>query len=1124
MKKNNCILREWKVPGIQKLLMVMKLTIFLLLMSVANVFAAKSYSQTKTLNLNMDNSTVKEVLQNIEEQSEFYFMYSEKIVDVNRKVSVNVTDKKIKEVLNDVFENTNVKYTIKDRFILLNTAELDVDGASVQQNAVNGKITDETGQPLPGVTVVVKGTTKGAVSNIDGEYTIAEISANDVLVFSFVGMLTQEITVGDQTSINVTMAADAIGLDEVVAIGYGTTTKRKMVSSISSVETEEIAEAPYTSVMNGLAGRSAGLFVRESGGEYGSVPTISIRGGGEPAYVIDGILASAREFASIPPEDIEKVSFLKDASAAAVYGFNSADGVVLITTKQGKDGEINITYGGNVAFQQPTLIPEYLSPYETAVMKNQAAFNDGLPQIVDDETLNILKNNLEPVLYPTASPFDEAVKNLALQQRHNISLSGSVKNTRVYMSLDYFNQEGIYKSNDHGLNRYSVRTNISQGFDKIGLTVTGNVSLQRGVQIAPPLGSWEIFSHVRNWGTGQPLYNPSGQYTGLLNPIAEADTDAGYSRNENNLANTRIDFTWKLPWVKGLTAKAIGNYRFTNDLNKVWRSNLRSSAQLYMWDDALVDMGPPSLFQSTGRSYQYDIEGHLNYVRTFDDKHTIDITGVYTESEWRWDGFEASRKDYVSSAVDQLFAGSTDGAQNNGNASEGARRGYVGRLKYDYDAKYVVEGNFRYDGNDNFPDGKRYGFFPSVSLGWNMDREPFIQSVIEKIAMNSLKLRASWGVLGSDAGLSRFGYITGYQMVNNRYYIDGTFVSGFQEGPLVSSNTTWFDMESRNLGLDYAFLEGKVSGSFDWFYYRTTGFLGSPSDRYTTPLGKELPQINTNSAKRRGGIEATVNYHARAGEATIDVGFNISYYDQLWEKMYDEDTTSLKNPYSRLTHQKDYYTRGYIDGGLFGTMEEIINSPRPLGSTQTMPGDIRYEDFNGDGRIDNDDLVRIGKSDFPHIIYGLTLGVNYKGFSLNTLFQGTSNRQIYLGYMWQNEINHKLYEIQSDSWSTDNPNSLFPRTSTFSRVNGANNTATSSYWLQDAWYLRMKSLALSYDLKSTLLKQVDAIDNLSLILSATNVFTISPLNKYYMDPETSSSENYGYPVQRTFNVGVRVSF
>lgn len=1109
-----------------KILMIMKL-VFLFNVVFLLSLSASSLSQIKVYDLEVNDANIKEVFEQIEQKTNVSFFYHKESLDLDKKISAKYDDVILSEVLDDILDETELTYRIMDRYIAIIKDDVSSGTAEGMQEAitVSGTVTDAGGELLPGVNVYEKSSPQnGVITGMDGTYSIQVNNPDDILVFSFIGFVAQEVNVAGRSDINITLVEEMTGLDEVVVVGYGTTTKRKMVSSVSTIETENIEKVPYTNVVQGMAGRTSGLMMRESGGEYGSVAAVSIRGGGEPLYVIDGIISNKGEFSSIPPEDIKEISVLKDASATAVYGMNSADGIILVTTKRGADGDIRVSYSGNFSLQQPTTHPKYASGYDRAVEKNWAANYDGLPPVVSDDLLNTLKHNLDPVRYPDYTPYDEVIKDFAQQTKQNISLNGTMNNTRVYMSLDYFKQNSILDVGDWGLNRYSYRTNISHEFDKIGLTVSGNVSLQRSVSDTPALGTWDVFFHLRGIPRGRPLFNPDGNLTGEMNPYGEMSPEGGYRLNEQNRANGRLEFSWAVPWVKGLTAKVLGNYNFNQSMDKHWKANQRSSAPIYEWDNSPLDMGKASLAQSTGRNYEYNFETHLYYNTTFNDVHRLELTGVYTERESRYDYFSASRKNYASGAVDQLFAGSSIGKDNDGSATEMGRRGYVGRVKYDFASKYIFETSFRYDGNDNFPEGKRWGFFPSVSLGWNMDKEEFMKPIFDKLYISSFKLRASTGITGTDNGIDRFAYVSRYNLINNPYYIGGEWVTGFREGDLVSNDLTWYERRSTNFGIDYGFLKEKISGSFDLFYYRTTGFLGSPKGRYTTPLGKDLPQVKTDSAHRRGGVEFSINYKANIGEAIINVGGNMTYFDQLWEKMYEEDNATLMNPYTRLTHQRDYYTTALVDEGYYSSMDHILNSPRRLASTELKPGDISYQDFNGDGKIDANDKTRIGKGDFPHITYGAYVDVAYKGFSLNALVQGTSNRQMYLGYMWQNELNHKLYEIQMDNWKPENQDAMFPRISTMSRPNGGNNQETSSFWLVDAWYIRLKSLSLSYDFKNNVLKNWDSIGECSLILSGTNLLTYSPVNKYYVDPESNGSENYGYPVQRTFNLGVRLAF
>ncbi|MGV8136067.1 MAG: TonB-dependent receptor [Mangrovibacterium sp.] len=1130
MKKNQHLPNRIQF-GFKKLLLIMKLSALFSFISVMAV-ASVSYSQEARFNLAIKNANIIQIFDEIERLTEYGFLFQTDQLDVTKVYSLDLKDVRIENVLNRIIDPEIYSYQIIDRNIVIRKTD-ETKLQDKKMSRITGRVTDLSGNTLPGVSVVVKGTTNGTITDGNGLYALFTVPAEAVLQFSFVGMKTLEILVEGRTTVNAELQEETYGIEEVVAIGYGSTTKPKMVAAISTVKTDEISESPYTNVISGIAGRVSGVIIQNSGGEYGSSPAVRIRGAvKDPLYVIDGIYSSKSEFAQIPASDIESISILKDASAIAVYGFNAGDGVVLVTTKKGKEGAIRLSYKGTYAVQRPTLLPNYITPYRWALIKNEAAFRDGTDPIVDDETLNILKNNLDPQRYPVLNPFDMAIHKFAPQQEHNLTLSGRKENTTMFLSANYYQQDGIYKTNNHGLKRYSIRSNVGHEFTNIGLKIDGNINLQRFVKTSPPFSTWTIWSHIRNWQIGKPMFNPDGNYTGEENPLAEADTRAGYRNEEENTVVSQLTLEWAVPKVKGLTLKGVGYFKYQSNFNKNWNANLKYSAPIYLWDNTPVTMGAPNLYEYFWRGYNYNLEGHVNYIRTFADKHNLELTYVYTQSEDRGDFFWASRKDYVSPAVDQLFAGSSEGKDNSGGAGEGGRSGMVARVKYDYDGKYILEANGRYDGYDGFSKEQRTKFFPSVSLGWNLHKEKFMESLLASARMNSLKLRASWGKLGrlgendSEIAANRFSYLAKYNLLNNVYYTDGKFRTGFTEGNLTPTQgtTTWYSLESRNIGVDFDFWKSKLSGTFDYFYYRTTGYLGSPADRYTTPLGKSLPRINTNSALRRAGLEASLNYKTNISDVKLEFNMNATLYDQLWERKFDEDSTTLKNPYKRTTHQTDYYGVGYRNNGFYQNIEEVINNPRRLGSTQTTPGDIRYQDFNGDGRIDADDQVRIGKSGFPHLTYGFSLSGEYKGWKMDALFQGSGKYNFSLGGIWISEPLKMLYTVQDDTWSENNRDALFPRASNLSGVNGNNNYVGTDFWLKDMWYLRMKSLTLSYNLKTSFLKSVRQLSEARILLSAVNLFTISPATKYYLDPETSNTDNYGYPVAKTYSIGLNVKF
>lgn len=1094
-----------------------------LLISLAFQMSASVSSQNVTFKGN--NLSARTVLSILKAQTDYVFFYDREILKGFQPVNLNVQNASIETALKSVFANEAISWNITDKTVFLSTKKQDhTSTLKIQQIVVTGIVTDEKGMPVPGANINVAGTKTGVQTDVNGNFSIEVPNKAYKLVVSFIGMESQEVSIGN-APLSVVLKEQGQKLEDIVVIAFGTSTKKKLVSSIATVKTKEISEAPYSSVVNGLAGRVSGLFVQESGGEFGSLASISIRGAGEPLYVLDGIRTTKEEFSRIPASDIDNISILKDAGATALYGFDAGNGVVLITTNKGGNHKLKFSYSNNTSFRGQTYRPEYQSAYEHAIFKNEAAFNDGLAPIVDDATLNILKNNLDPVRYPKIGTYDAFMKKVTSQAEHNLSLNGSVNGTQVFMSLNSYLEDGVYSTGTHGLKRYSYRTNLSHRFSDIGLTVSGNLLLQHGVRKTPPIGTGYINLVLRQAENGEPLFNPAGNYYGAGNLLALTDDAAGYNKLETNLYEGRLAFDWDVIGVKGLKFSTNANYRFDSSFNKVFRANAQNSAQKYNWDNLVIDMGKASLFESFGRDLSYNLTTRLNYLHTFGQNHTVDLTAGLEQSEGWGDYFDASRRDFVSPAVDQLFAGSEVGKGNNGYGSERGSIGYIGRLKYDFASKYIIEGNFRYDGYDGFAVGHKFGFFPSMSIGWNIDKENFAKYFMDPIGMSSLKLRASIGETGRTG--SRFGYLSNYSLLNGNYYIGGEFKPGFAEGgltPNLDQFVTWYTIESKNAGVDFGFMKNKLTGSFDAFYYRTIGYPGSPASIYTTPLGQSLPQINTKSAHRRGGVELSLNYRTNIDQVKLNFGGNISYFDQLWEKNEGENLTSLKDPRIRITHQKDYVTHGYIDQGYYQTLEDILNSPRRLGSNDTYLGDLKYQDVNGDGLIDGEDQVRIGKSSFAHITYGGTIGAEYNGFSLNALFQGTSNRQIYLGYMYNQGINLKTYAIQLDTWKPDNTDALFPRSSTFNNSNGDNNNRSSTFWLQDAWYIRLKSISLSYDLKYKFLKDMKGIQNCSLLLSGVNLFTISPITKYGLDPETSDGSNISYPVGKTMNIGLRVTF
>lgn len=996
---------------------------------------------------------------------------------------------------------------------------------SAQTLTVKGTVVDTSSAPIIGASVMVKGTNNGAVTDLDGNFTLTNVPANGSIVVSFIGYKSQTLDIKGQTVFKVVLQEDDKLLDEVIVVGYGTTSTRKMASAVTAVKGEKLQNLPFSSVTEALAGRATGVIVQSSGGEPGTTPSISIRGAGAPIYVIDGVISDAWDFNTLNPNDIESLSILKDAASLAVYGSRAANGIIMVKTRQGGNGKTAVTYTFDAEFSQPTKLLEKTRSYDYAYNQRLASLNDGVAEgdiTFTPEILEIIKNQTDPYRYADTDWLKLGLKNVAPQYKHSVSLSGSGNKVNYYISLGMLDQGSIYTSNALNYNRYTVRSNVNTTFDKIGLKVSLNLNGAYEKKENPSFTTDKIWQDLYNQSPLNPAYNPDGTYSATTDhPLVEMDKRSGYARNYGKYINTQVVADWTVPWLKELTIGTMFNYR----LNDSHVKQFNTKAPQYNQDGTVYPIGKPYLDEKGYWGESYDFEVSAAYAKTFAEKHSVEAKFVYTVSENNDWQFNAERRDYLSSVVDQLFAGAADTQQNSGNADEGGRLGLVGRLKYNYANRYIVEGSFRYDGSDNFAPGHRWGFFPSGAVAWAVSEEPFFKEWDQHL-IDFIKLRASYGQTGTENGVNRFGYLSTYNMDEKEIVIGGKLQAGFSEGNLVEpSMLSWYQVNALDYGLDMAFLSSRLTGTFDYFYYVTKGGLMSPENRYITPLGKPLPQIKSNSEQRREGVELTMRWKdTMFRKFTYEIGFNMTYFNSLWKVKADESMTSLMNPYKRQTNHTDYYGIGLLDNGLYQNADAILNSPRPLGSTQTKLGDIGYKDVNGDGKIDSEDQVRIGMPTAPHFTYGVDFSFNYEGFTLSGLFYGTGKRYMTLGDRYQKgEGKYLYYKNQLDYWRKDNVDATFPRISNTSGVNGNNNQQGSTFWMRDASFLRLKNLQLSYDFKYKLLKNQSWMQMCRINIAGSNLFTSSEVTKFF-DPETASTSGDGYPVQRVFSVGLTIGF
>ena len=757
---------------------------------------------------------------------------------------------------------------------------------------ITGTVVDVQGEPIIGASVVEKGTSNnGVITDVDGNFVL-NVSPGSTLQISYVGYGTQEIVIGSQRSFNIVMKEDTELLDEVVVMAYNTTVKRKLTNAVTTVDTEQISDlAAYSSVSQAIQGRAPGVYISNSTGMPGSTPSLKIRGNDAPLYVIDGIVQDAETFNRLNSQDIESISIMKDAASAAVYGAVAGNGVVVVKTKSGKIGKTRINYTFDQQINQPTNRKENISSYELATTANEINRMFGSPEPYDQTALDAYRTGSDPINYPNLDWWDIVMRKVATAQRHSLTIDGGSEATQYHMSLGYYNQGTLAKpvngQDVFNYKQYNVGINVNHTFENIGLKVgfdfKGSLNTSKGKNEGNIAGTAKTLANVR-------LYNAEGKYYANT-PYLSVDPATGYTQKKKPIANVRLNLDWDVIGVKGLKATFVGNYRSRNSSEKQWN---KAYVPSYYDDGTQFEAtSDPSLMMRKDDGWRYELNVGLRYNTTIAQKHTLDIGAYYNQLEEYSEWISATRQNYLSSSVDQIFAGPTSSMSNDGGASEKGRLGFIGVLNYDFMGRYLLTANFRYDGSDNYAKGNRWGFFPSVSAGWVISDEKFMQNINDAIKMDLFKIRASWGKTGIDG--ERFAYYANWSMGSVNFDVNGNRAPGVTIPGLISPDLSWYFTRSFNVGFDYAFLNNRLSGSVDYFVQNTEGYLINPTDIYKTPLGTDLPKIMSNDKYRRAGAEFMVRWRDTAGKLNYEVGANLSFYDKLWVRK-TQDLTVAANP------------------------------------------------------------------------------------------------------------------------------------------------------------------------------------------------------------------------------------
>ncbi|MDR2816811.1 MAG: TonB-dependent receptor [Proteiniphilum sp.] len=1008
-----------------------------------------------------------------------------------------------------------------------------------QRREITGTVTDVNNEPLIGVNVVEKGTTNGTVTDVDGNFSL-RVENNAMLHVSYIGYLSQDINIAGKTRFVIVFQEDTKALDELVVMGYGTQKKVNLTGAVSSVKVDALNDRPVTNATNALAGLAAGLSVRNTGGNTPGFEsqTIRIRGQGtlndaNPLIVVDGMTGIA--ISDINPQDIEAISILKDAASSAIYGSRAANGVILITTRKGAEGFARITYSGNVSFETTAkrlnLVTDYADFME--IQNTGLTANGQAPRFSQgkiDEWRNDAGKN--PTVYPNTDWQDHIYRNPSVVQNHVISAIGGSKAARYNLSFGYINNPGmIYHSN---YDRYQLRANIDVDI-KPWLTVGTNLfgyidSNDPSADVAAAGGDVIWGSGAFNSVPGMTLYDPeTGLYGGIQNPEEENVSNFNPYRRmwfyksefPTRTRRTVAKMYGRLTPVKGLTIDASYSYNY-------WDRNIEHhlcDRNLYRFT---LD-GPVLLREGVVRTYIRK----YNYRNTF---NTSDVTARYefkvnkldvsamigTSQEYNKYEYEYFRRyDLIDESLTALDAGATDGPVG-GYYNEWAMRSYFGRINLVWDDKYMLEANLRTDGSSKFAPELRWGYFPSVSAGWRISEEQFMQNT--KDWLSSLKLRASYGSLGNNSTSNYYMYQSLYSPSN--YILNNTITGGLAETGLANANLTWESTYMTNAGVDYGFLNNRLNGSFEWYNKDTKGILISlpvPLEHGTSTV----PNQNAGRVNNRG-IDLDINWRDNIGKVTYSVGFNLGYVRNKVTK-FQGDVSSINGVYKiqegKPINQFYMITVDRIvrDQADLDYVQSLVDKKTNYFATYQRPdlGDFLYADANGDGQLNTDDRVEIGHGDVPSFTYGANLGLTWNNFYFNTLIQGVGDYQVYYNnqaFRFVTVMGQSLNkDITDNAWTPNNPyNSKYPRLR--NNANSKNNQASDAF-LFNAAYLRCKNIQLGYTIPKHITQKF-FVETLKVYTSIDNLFTITDFPG--LDPEIASG--VGYPALRQYSVGINLSF
>lgn len=1137
------------------MLNVMRMSVYQLLLTtlLSSVALAKTSDAQEVLSqkisLEAREQSVNEVLSKIEKLVDVKFLYSSSLVRSSRRVNMQVDNEQLGAVLDSLLVPLQLSYQVFGRQIVLNRLRSAPPGnpglSPPVAVKISGQVTDNNGEPLPGVSVQLKGSNIGGATDSKGFYTFNIPDANGTLVFSFIGFTTKEVPINGSATINVTLEISATSLTDVVVVGYGSQRKESLTGAIAAVTSKDLGRVHGGStVSSGLAGKIPGVTFRMSDARPGASATIQIRNMGNPLYVIDGIQQDAGQFNNIAPNDIESITVLKDASAA-IYGVRAANGVVVVTTKRGKKGERNtINVDAYTGFQNWTRFPKTVNAYEWMLGKADAEMNQYGRTDITREELEKWKAGTD-YGYKSFDWYDFIVKNNAPLTSINVNTSGGSERINYYISGTHLKQYSVL-GREFTFERTNLQSNIDVRISerlKVGIQINGRVETRDQPGVPGGDDYWAPrFALLRNRPTERPYANDNPNYINDIghnteNWAIQNKSISGYWREDWRVLQTNVNLEYELP-LKGLTAKGLFSYYYANRI----MNGHEYTYNVYTYNpdtkEYKVTGGSSNPFRSRAQRTVLSpvIQLQLNYNNTF-GQHTIGATVVAERIKRR------NIDDWIHAVptTNQLpLIYFSDMDTYNDVDSVEARVGYIARINYNYANKYYLEIAGRRDASWKFAPSRRWGTFPSVSAGWRLTQETFFRNWVGPRVLTELKLRASYGELGDDdVGVRAFDYMYGYNYNTSTVILDGEVIKGARDKGVPITNISWFTSKITDIGVDFELLDGKISGSLDYFYRKRSGLRGRKYDVLVpSELGYTLPDENVNSDAVVGG-EVGINYSGKIKEVNFNAGGNFSYarnkslntYKPVFDNSWDNYRSSVEDRWANTFW-------GYEVEGQFQSQEQINKYPVNVdgqGNKTLLPGDLIYKDQNGDGVINNYDErpIGYGAAKNPVINFGFTLGANWKGIDFHADFSGGAmysfNRNYEMRWPYQNGGN-LLSNFYNDRWHRADPFDLnsawIPGKYPALRFNDgghSNYNHNSTFWLVNVHYVRCRTLELGYTLPKEWLERVK-IQRARFYVNAYNLFSLDNTRDLGIDAEIVDDNGLTYPQSKYLNVGVNLSF